>query len=187
MYKRQALGGLCIGYYSYLCIVYGINEIVFSWVFLLGGMLLLIIGMMTYKRKKHIFSYLPIPLRRIVYLCTTIIIILFLGLQSCILYQGMHTDKQQGDAAIILGAQLHGSSISRLLRYRLERGIQFAEEYPNTYLICLLYTSQITDTSCIRQHCAFSFVLKFPYSFVRYFQLHYNLQSMHYPYKHLDH
>ena len=131
----MALGGLCIGYYSYLCIVYGINEIVFSWVFLLGGMLLLIIGMMTYKRKKHIFSYLPIPLRRIVYLCTTIIIILFLGLQSCILYQGMHTDKQQGDAAIILGAQLHGSSISRLLRYRLERGIQFAEEYPNTYLI----------------------------------------------------
>lgn len=129
------IGCLCLLYYLYLSIVYGLNRIVFSWLFLCTGFLLVVFSALALFKQKHILSYLPNILQRIFLVLITCGILVFSILSSCIIYQGAHRSEQTGEAALILGAQLNGSSISRLLRYRLESGLQYAKDHPHAYII----------------------------------------------------
>ncbi len=129
------IGLLCILYFLILSITYGPFYIVFSEFFLFLGCILIIIGFIEKKKKRHILSYIQKSIRIFIEGILIIATITFISIQTCILYQGTHTDDNHGEAALILGAQLNGSSISRLLRYRLECGIEFANRYPDTYLI----------------------------------------------------
>ncbi len=130
-----SIGTLCLFYFFMLCITYGPFYIVFSEFFLFIGMFFIGIGWFEKKQQRHLLSYLAKPIRMVIECIVIIGILTFVSIQSCIIYQGTYKDKNHGEAALILGAQLNGSSISRLLRYRLESGVQYAKEYPDAYLI----------------------------------------------------
>lgn len=130
-----SIGTLCLLYFFILCINYGPFYIVFSEFFLFAGIIFICIGLIEKKQQRHLLSYFHKTLRISIECLLVIGILVFASIQSCIVYQGTCKDQNYGEAALILGAQLNGSSISRLLRYRLESGIQYAKEYPNSYLI----------------------------------------------------
>lgn len=130
-----SVGLLCVLYFLILSITYGPFYIVFSEFFLFVGCVLIIVGFIEKNKKQHILSYIYKSIRIFIEGILITAMITFISIQSCIIYQGTHIDNNHGEAALILGAQLNGSSISRLLRYRLESGIEFAKKYPDTYLI----------------------------------------------------
>lgn len=129
------IGSIFLLYFLYLSIAYGPFYITFSWTFLVMGILLLTYGYYEYTHQRHILSMLPLLPRRFFYLVITLALVFFIFLQGSIIMQGGQTSKQQANYVIVLGAQLNGSSISRLLRYRLEAAVTYAEEYPQATLI----------------------------------------------------
>lgn len=129
------LATLFIGYYALLSISYGIGGITFSWTWLCMGILLWALAIFEMNKKRHVLSYFPKFLR---ILC---IILLVLGFcfftikEVAIIQCGMRASSKQYDTLLVLGAQLKGEDISRLLRYRLEAALKFHEQYPDATII----------------------------------------------------
>lgn len=67
-------------------------------------------------------------------------IISFVGIEGCV-YRGFFQQGEENlDYIIVLGAQVHTNRPSTVLKYRLDRAIEYLEENPNT--ICILSGGQ---------------------------------------------
>lgn len=134
-YILFGIGCLCLLYYLILSLSYGINYIVFSWTWLAMGILCQLIAWWQWKQQRHMLSYLPSLLQKIIITLLAIGICFFAFIEARILYMGQHVSSTQGNTLIVLGAQLNGNSISRLLRYRLDAALAFHKEYPKATII----------------------------------------------------
>lgn len=130
-----SLSMLFIGYYVLLSINYGINGITFSWTWLCMGILLFGIAVFEIIKKRHLLSYFPKVLRILCIIFMVTSLGIFTIKEGAIVKCGQHVSKTQYDTVIVLGAQLKGEQISRLLRYRLEAALKFHEQYPNATII----------------------------------------------------
>lgn len=122
---------LCYGAFLYLC--YG--AISFAWSMPLIGGILLVFGIWEVKQKEHLLFRFPLKGRCILIGLFTVLFTFFVWIQGSILWEGAVPSSTQADVAIVLGAQLQGSKITRTLRYRLESALEFAQKYPDSILI----------------------------------------------------
>lgn len=129
------IGILCILYFLYLSFVYGFFVISFSWIFLLVGSILTAYSAYELYKKQYILHFFPIWIQRCILTLLTFSILFFVSVEGYILYQGQQQDTASQSTAIVLGAQLNGRSISRLLRYRLDAAVEFANINPESYII----------------------------------------------------
>lgn len=137
-WKSRLLVGIGTGmllYFTYLSLVYGPFYISFSWSFLIIGLFLTGIGVWEQRKKRQLFSLLSPLWRKTVRLLLAAGLLFFVFQEGCLLFYGANRDKKQEQTLIVLGAQLNGTEISRLLRYRLDAAAEFAEEHPNSTLI----------------------------------------------------
>lgn len=134
-YILLTIGCLCLFYYLFLSIKYGLFAISFSWSFLCMGIVLSAYGAYEVITKQNIFHKFSKTLRTSLSICIGIALLFFFVVQGYIIYQGSITSNKQGDYAIVLGAQLKGKTITKSLRYRLESAVTFAQTYPQAYLI----------------------------------------------------
>ena len=127
------LGGLCAIYGAYVYLCYGIVS--FAWFFPLLGGLLLGWGAIELYKQTHLLQYVSKSIQKSLLVLMALGLSSFVVLQGSIVYEGMHTSKQQADYVIVLGAQLNGQRITRSLRYRLEAAKRFAFTYPEATII----------------------------------------------------
>lgn len=129
------LGIVCLLYYVYLSMRYGFFYIVFSWTFLVMGIFLIAYSGFTLYKKRSLLSYFPRFLQYGMKTLISVCLAFFLFVEGNIIYTGMRASSTQADTLIVLGAQLNGDNISRLLRYRLETAVSFAEQYPDSTIL----------------------------------------------------
>lgn len=129
------IASIFITYYSYLSLRYGINGITFSWTWLCMGICFLGIAGWEMVKKRHILSYFPKLMRRICLLLLVGGLTFFTIKEIEIIACGQQVSLKQNDTLIVLGAQLKGDQITRLLRYRLEAAKAFHEQYPHATII----------------------------------------------------
>lgn len=134
-YLFLTMGAIAILYYFGLSLRYGLNYIVFSWTFLLIGSCLMVIGLLERKLQRLLISYLPKAVRLLFITLAAIGIGCFLFVEAQIIAYGSKASSTQANTLIVLGAQLNGSDISRLLRYRLDAALEFHEQYPDVLII----------------------------------------------------
>ena len=65
----------------------------------------------------------------------TIGLVIFIGIESIIIYNGHHHDTEKPDYLVVLGAGLRGRSISASLLYRLETALDFHDMHPNVKIV----------------------------------------------------
>lgn len=134
-YMLLSIGIISLFYYLLLSLLYGINNIVFSWTWLCIGILCIAITFWEVKHQRHLISLLAKTLQRIVLLLFVLGAGFFCIMEARIVYLGNHTSSTQGNTLIVLGAQLNGDDLSRLLRYRLDAALAFHKDYPEADII----------------------------------------------------
>ncbi len=82
----------------------------------------------------QLLSLFPIWLKYIIYGLFTLGFVLFIVVESIIIYDS-HRDELQADKVIVLGAGLKGNQITTSLLYRLDTTITYYQQYPNTTII----------------------------------------------------
>ena len=91
-----------------------------------------VLKLSTYKNKPIIKNYI---LRRLILLCIAIFTISFILVESLIIYNNTSQQNIETDYLIILGAGLKGEAVSLTLKERLDKGISYLNQYPNTQVI----------------------------------------------------
>ena len=104
--------------------------------FLLGGLCVLF-AIAAYC---HWWSYLPGLLRKILIVLIILGIVLFLLVEGCVLSGFSKKGKDHLDYVIVLGAQIYEYGPSVVLRYRLDKTIEYLQENPET--ICIVSGGQ---------------------------------------------
>lgn len=129
----EIIGILLILYYLILKLIFGF--IAFSSVFCMIGIVLLVYGYVELTFNIDIWGHIPKFIRKIITIVFTIGLVIFIGIESIIIYNGHHHDIEKPDYLVILGAGLRGHSISTSLLYRLETALDFHEIYPDVKIV----------------------------------------------------
>ena len=129
----EIIGILLILYYLMLKMMFGF--VAFSNVFCMLGIILLIYGYVELKFNIDIWGRIPKIYRIIITTLFTIGLVIFIGVESIIIYNGHHHDTQKPDYLVVLGAGLRGRSISASLLYRLETALDFHDMYPDVKIV----------------------------------------------------
>ena len=129
----EIIGILLILYYLILKLMFGF--VAFSSVFCMLGIALLVYGYVELKFNIDIWGHIPKIFRRIITTLFTIGLVIFIGIESIIIYNGHHYDTEKPDYLVVLGAGLRGNSISASLLYRLETALDFHEMYPDVKIV----------------------------------------------------
>lgn len=129
----EIIGILLILYYLMLKIMFGF--VAFSSVFCMLGIVLLVYGYVELKFNIDIWGHIPKIYRMIITTLFTIGLVIFIGIESIIIYNGHHHDTQKPDYLVVLGAGLRGRSISASLLYRLETSLDFHDMYPDLKIV----------------------------------------------------
>lgn len=129
----EIIGILLILYYLILKLMFGF--VAFSSVFCMLGIVLLVYGYVELKFNIDIWGHIPKIFRRIITTLFTIGLVIFIGIESIIIYNGHHYDTEKPDYLVVLGAGLRGNSISASLLYRLETTLDFHEMYPDVRIV----------------------------------------------------
>lgn len=129
----EIIGILLILYYLMLKMMFGF--VAFSSVFCMLGIVLLVYGYVELKFNIDIWGHIPKVYRIIITTLFTIGLVIFIGIESIIIYNGHHHDTQKPDYLVVLGAGLRGRSISASLLYRLETALDFHDMYPDLKIV----------------------------------------------------
>lgn len=129
----EIIGILLILYYLMLKIMFGF--VAFSSVFCMLGVVLFVYGYVELKFNIDIWGRIPKIYRIIITTLFTIGLVIFIGVESIIIYNGHHHDTQKPDYLVVLGAGLRGRSISASLLYRLETALDFHDMYPDVKIV----------------------------------------------------
>ncbi|MDO4491390.1 MAG: YdcF family protein, partial [Lachnospiraceae bacterium] len=100
------------------------------WIILGAGSLLLALGI---RMKLHLL--LPRWLRLLAAGVGMVILVLFLGVEALVLSGFREQALQEPEYILVLGAQVKPSGPSVILRYRLDRALQYLQEHPDTLCI----------------------------------------------------
>ena len=129
----EIIGILLIFYYLILKLMFG--SVAFSSAFCMLGIVLLVYGYVKLKFNIDIWGHIPKIFRIIIITLFTIGLVIFIGIESIIIYNGYYHDTQKPDYLVVLGAGLRGRSISASLLYRLETALDFHEMYPDVKIV----------------------------------------------------
>ena len=129
----EIIGILLILYYLILKLMFGF--VAFSSVFCMLGIVLLVYGYVELKFNIDIWGHIPKIFRIIITTLFTIGLVIFISIESIIIYNGYHHDAERPDYLVVLGAGLRGNSISASLLYRLETTLDFHEMYPDVRIV----------------------------------------------------
>ncbi|MEG1457605.1 MAG: YdcF family protein, partial [Bacilli bacterium] len=127
------IGIIFMVYYIGLKIVLG--HIAFSIVFFILGIMLVICGTIEIKFKINLWSMIPKILRNIITILFGIGLLIFIGIEGIIIYEGHHKEIGKTDYLMVLGAGIKGEEIGTTLRYRLDTAIEFNEINPDIKII----------------------------------------------------
>lgn len=113
---------------------FAINWMSFAKVWLIVGIILIVFGVL------RIFEVEPIILKNrnikiILIAIFTIIITSFIVFEGIIIREGHRKEMVESEYVIVLGAGLRGDTILASLQYRLEKCVEYINEYPNTTII----------------------------------------------------
>ncbi len=125
------LAGLSLVYFLSIQFFTGYGSLFhFGWLFLSIGLA----GIMLMYKMEIVYK-IPIWIRRSGLLCVIIGLVGF-AFVECLILSGFVQKKQTNvDYLIVLGAQLKTSGPSRVLKYRLDKAIDYLNENPNTMVI----------------------------------------------------
>lgn len=129
----QIIGILLILYYLILKLMFGF--VAFSNMFCMLGILLFVYGYVELKFNIDIWGHIPKIFRVIITTLFTVGLVIFICIESIIIYNGNHHDNEKPDYLVVLGAGLRGNSISASLLYRLETTLDFHEMYPDVKIV----------------------------------------------------
>ena len=129
----QIIGILLILYYLILKLMFGF--VAFSNMFCMLGILLFVYGYVELKFNIDIWGHIPKIFRVIITTLFTVGLVIFICIESIIIYNGNHHDNEKPDYLVVLGAGLRGNSISASLLYRLETALDFHEMYPDVKIV----------------------------------------------------
>lgn len=129
----EIIGIVLISYYILLKLLFGFIS--FSISFCILGIILFIYGYIELKFEVDLWGKIPIYIRRVLFIIVTIGLVIFIGVESSIIYNGYHLDSEKPEYLIVLGAGLRGSKISTSLLYRLETALDFHEMYQDVQII----------------------------------------------------
>ena len=129
----EIIGILLILYYLMLKVIFGF--VAFSSVFCILGIVLLGYGYIELKFNIDIWGYTPKIYRIIITTLFAIGLVIFIGVEGIIIYNGHHYDTEKPDYLVVLGAGLRGRSISTSLLYRLETALDFHGIYPDVKIV----------------------------------------------------
>lgn len=129
----EIIGILLILYYLMLKVMFGF--VAFSSIFCILGIVLLVYGYIELKFNIDIWGNIPKIYRIIITTLFTIGLVIFIGIESIIIYNGHHHDTEKQDYLVVLGAGLRGRSISASLLYRLETALDFHDMYPDVKIV----------------------------------------------------
>ncbi|MEN8078248.1 YdcF family protein [Clostridioides difficile] len=129
----KIIGILLVLYYIFLKLLFGFVS--FSILFCILGIILFIYGYVELKFKVDLWGRIPRYIRGILTTIVAIGLVIFIGVESIIIYNGYHHDNQKPEYLMVLGAGLRGSKISTSLLYRLETALDFHEMYPDVKII----------------------------------------------------
>ena len=129
----EIIGILLILYYLMLKMMFGF--VAFSNIFCMLGIVLLIYGYVELKFNIDIWRHIPKVYRIIITTLFAIGLVIFIGIESIIIYNGHHHDTEKPDYLVVLGAGLRGRSISASLLYRLETALDFHDMYPDVKIV----------------------------------------------------
>ena len=129
----QIIGILLILYYLILKLMFGF--VAFSNMFCMLGILLFVYGYVELKFNIDIWGHIPKISRVIITTLFTVGLVIFICIESIIIYNGNHHDNEKPDYLVVLGAGLRGNSISASLLYRLETALDFHEMYPDVKIV----------------------------------------------------
>lgn len=129
----QIIGILLILYYLILKLMFGF--VAFSNMFCMLGILLFVYGDVELKFNIDIWGHIPKIFRVIITTLFTVGLVIFICIESIIIYNGNHHDNEKPDYLVVLGAGLRGNSISASLLYRLETTLDFHEMYPDVKIV----------------------------------------------------
>ena len=110
IYTSFIIGGiLLILYYLLLKVMFGF--VAFSNMFCILGIIILIYGYVELKFQIDFWGRIPKGLRGIIKLLFWIGLVIFITVESVIIYNGNHYDTEKPDYLIVLGAGLRGNSL----------------------------------------------------------------------------
>ena len=117
----QVIGILLILYYLILKLMFGF--VAFSNMFCMLGILLFVYGYVELKFNIDIWGHIPKIFRVIITTLSTVGLVIFICIESIIIYNGNHHDNEKPDYLVVLGAGLRGNSISASLLRSEERRV----------------------------------------------------------------
>lgn len=149
------LGILCVGYYIASVIYAGFGAS-FIWIWLFGGLALMIFGgTLQYCRKQGVSLQIPFPFKCILGTALACLMFLFLVMEGLI-FSGMCQKGTPGlDYIIVLGCQVKGERPSKALSERLETALTYLEENPDTKAVLSGGQGKgedITEAECMRRY-----------------------------------
>lgn len=136
---RTALWGIL----AMVCIAYGMivkaldTGTSFYMLWFAGGIFCTFLAVAAY------FSWwkkLPLVWRKGILGVICLGIISFVGIEACVCHGFFQEGEENLDYIIVLGAQVHANRPSTVLKYRLDRAMEYLEENPDT--ICILSGGQ---------------------------------------------
>lgn len=130
------LSVLCLGYYlaSALYAGFGSSFLPF-WLFMAFIFLLFAIILICHSRYQ-ILNYIPKIIRTVV-IILLVTGTLFFGVMEGLVISGMNdTADGQVEYVIVLGAQVRGTRITKMLARRIDAAEEYLNEYPDCKVIC---------------------------------------------------
>ncbi|MBE6044391.1 MULTISPECIES: YdcF family protein [Clostridium] len=130
--KFFILGMLSILYYILLsCFAWKIS---FSQFWIMLGAVFIGIGVVKEFEKSNKL-YINKKFRMLMLICFIIGFILFIIIESLIIYFSINEQMEECDYLLILGAGLHGEKMSLTLSQRMDKSMEYLEKYPKTKII----------------------------------------------------
>lgn len=135
MYFSSLLVGL-LGVFDFVFLIYWGTVINFGILFpLVVGIPLILIGLIGITGNGHILRIKNTFLRRFFYTSVILFVVSFVLIESLILLS-VRTDKNvEADYLVILGAGLKGEQITLTFKNRLDKGIEYLNEYENMKVV----------------------------------------------------
>ncbi|MFL0253098.1 YdcF family protein [Clostridium neuense] len=140
MFKRNLgifyviLGVFNIIYFAACLITFGF-IINFSSFFAFIGFILIVIGILKIKIKGSIFKGRSSNILNLFRLLIIIFLISFAAIESMLIYNSFEKSNRKTDFVVILGAAVRGKTMTLALCQRMEKGLEYLNQYPDIKVV----------------------------------------------------
>lgn len=132
-YIWLVLAVACFAYYA-VCAAYAGFGSSFIFIWLIAGAFFAVVFGVSFAGAKG-FIAIPVWLARAFWCFMALGTALFIFLEGCVISQ-MNADTQENcDYIIVLGCQIRGSKVTKSLRKRLDKALEYCSKHPDTVVI----------------------------------------------------